>query len=208
MRLWLEINVKSAETKADVFTLLRKPEFDPLKRLSEGYVSVFKDIMSLLEEHEAWDDIFAISQEVLTRGTNLLSETEIGAKKEAEARAIRSAVMDWSLWKQFIHAACRLKDDKRYCGTNPDNTRQSHANMPQSTRAAAHIFLKIVREYQAPSHYSEAAGPSKAFGSVRKPWPEPRVGGIGYATDIKRANRPAGDICRLKLQSGVLFRGS
>lgn len=127
MRLWLEINVNSAESNSEITALLRKPEFDPLRRLSDGYGSVFRDIMSLLEEHELWDEIFKVSQEVLIRGTNLLTEAEAiepktgeapanprsGAKKEAEARAIRSAVMDWSLWKQFLRAAGHVDDEAR-----------------------------------------------------------------------------------------------
>jgi hypothetical protein len=131
--------------------LLKKPEFNALKRLSEGNVSVFKEIMSLLERCKAWDDIFTIAQELFDKGfaylveavnaestatasmSDLISDDdemaermknmmnftenraeELGkAKKEAEARAFQSAVMDWSLWKQFIKAATHLGNDKK-----------------------------------------------------------------------------------------------
>lgn len=143
--LWLRIRINCAKDDAEIRDLLRKPEFSALKRLSEGSVSVFKEIMSLLEKHELWEDLFSISQELFDQGLaylvddadgslgdiapaedeihermqNILSFTtvraqELGeAKKEAESRAFQTAVMDWSLWKQFIAAASHLKTDKK-----------------------------------------------------------------------------------------------
>ncbi|KAK9774875.1 putative N-acetyltransferase B complex non catalytic subunit-domain-containing protein [Seiridium cardinale] len=149
--LWLHINISCAKDDTEIVDLLKKPEFDALKRLSEGSVSVFKEIMSLLEKYEAWDDLFRIAQELFDKGLAYLVESanaesatpvaikdvvdeddeirermknildftatraeEIGqSKKEAESRAFQSAVMDWSLWKQFIGAASHLENDRK-----------------------------------------------------------------------------------------------
>jgi hypothetical protein len=64
-------------------------------------------------------DVLGEDDEIHTRMENILNFTvtraeELGQfKKEAESRAFQSAVMDWSLWKQFINAASHLDNDKK-----------------------------------------------------------------------------------------------
>ncbi|KAI1858729.1 uncharacterized protein JN550_012479 [Neoarthrinium moseri] len=148
MRLWLKIQVETRQSDSEARAFLDKPECNALKHLSEGHVSVFKEIMSLLEQHQVWEALFHISQELFDRGLEYLIEAQSSTesepdsmtdserkkheamkviqeftasrseelsevKKAAEARAFRSAVMDWSLWKQFIGAAVQLQDHKR-----------------------------------------------------------------------------------------------
>jgi hypothetical protein len=157
MRLWLQIQIHSADSKAEVLALLKKPEFDALKHLSDGHVSVFKEIMDLLEKHEVWDEVYRISQHVFEKGIEFMAERKEAetskekpkklsdldktgevekkakpgagkamkgttatradelaeAKKEAEARAFCSAVMDWALWNQFIRSASHHAEDKK-----------------------------------------------------------------------------------------------
>lgn len=130
MRLWLHIQIHSTDSKAEILALLKKPEFDALQRLSDGHVSVFKGIMDLLEKNEAWDEVYRISQQVFEKGIEFMAKRKedeaskektkkssdqkfAEAKKESEARAFCSAVMDWSLWNQFISSASHHKEDKK-----------------------------------------------------------------------------------------------
>jgi hypothetical protein len=164
LRLWLVIQLHNVVSKDEMLIILKKPEFDALKLLSDGHASIFKEIMDLLEKYEVWDTIYTISQEVFKKGLEFMAKrkeaeakeiesakkiealkkeeksksdqqkkTELNkakmksiteftttkaeelskAKEDAESLAFCSAVMDWSLWKQFIRSASYRSDDKK-----------------------------------------------------------------------------------------------
>ncbi|ETS87837.1 hypothetical protein PFICI_01665 [Pestalotiopsis fici W106-1] len=101
--LWIRVQVASVDNDDSLVDLLKKPEFDALKRLSEGFGFVFKEIMHLLSHCEAWREVFDIGQKLFDRALAYITESA----------AFQSAVMDGSLWMYFIGAASKLDDSKK-----------------------------------------------------------------------------------------------
>ncbi|KAF2995453.1 hypothetical protein E8E14_000281 [Neopestalotiopsis sp. 37M] len=65
--LWLRVQITSTNSNDELRNLLRKPEFDALKHLAEGFSNVFKEIMILLVKCEAWRDVYDIAQKLFDR---------------------------------------------------------------------------------------------------------------------------------------------
>ncbi|KAH8675254.1 N-acetyltransferase B complex non catalytic subunit-domain-containing protein [Xylariales sp. PMI_506] len=141
MRLWWTVQINAAGSNDNLKELLKKPQFDALKILSRGYLSVFKDIMQLLETLEVWDEIYRVCREVFDKAIIIMAKEQLeglsleekeqhkkdnklvevlGAtqdasnaqsQSEAEDRAYSNAAVDLSLWIQFIYAS-RDQEDK------------------------------------------------------------------------------------------------
>lgn len=79
--LWFRIKT-SHKTPEEIRALLKKPEFNPLKYLCEGHVSVFKAIMDLLSTHQEYRRIYEISQEVFYKGMAYIFKKENVAMSE------------------------------------------------------------------------------------------------------------------------------
>lgn len=85
----------------------------------KGLAYLVEDANASSSTSIALKDVASTDDEIHKRMENILTFTtaraeELGeTKKEVEARAFQSAVMDWSLWKQFINAASHLQSDRK-----------------------------------------------------------------------------------------------
>jgi hypothetical protein len=62
--------------------------------------------MNFLEAHAAWEDIFGACQEVFRIGIDLhIGEKQSSNRELDRNSSFHTAVLDWSLWKQFIKSA-------------------------------------------------------------------------------------------------------
>ncbi|KAI0136207.1 N-acetyltransferase B complex non catalytic subunit-domain-containing protein [Xylariales sp. AK1849] len=141
MRLWLRIQTDSMTSETEILTLLHKPQFSALSHLSQGHLSVFKEIMSLLKEHKIWDEIYKISREVFEKGIVLLTKD-----KQPDTRR----TVDLS-----AEESKRLEKIKEFTSTRAEELAQAKADA--ETRA----FSSAVMDWSLWTHFIGAANHHK-----------------------------------------------
>lgn len=107
--LWFRIKT-SHKTPEEIRVMLKKPEFNALKHLSEGHVSVFKAIMNLLSTHQEYRRIYEISQEVFYKGMAYIFEEENIPLSEAIKE-------DDEIWKRLN--AMKMETILEFAGNKP-----------------------------------------------------------------------------------------
>lgn len=124
MLLWWKIQLGNAKECSELVPLITSPENGAVRQLADGHTTVFQEMMGILEEAGAWDQIFAFGQDIFDKGIPLMigeenkdvedvmEQLSLGkpgelteAQKATMSSAYRSATTDWGFWRQFITAA-------------------------------------------------------------------------------------------------------